>query len=312
MNIRTSSLAAATFAVCAAMSAGVAKADAIAQAWLKVENFQIVPTLNAGANIAVTSVTNTGDVSASFGGAAATTGSGSGAFNLSVAQGPNQGLYNPGVSILSPVAPAGAYSGSASQLSGDALAPGGATALTDDTVALKPQGTGTTQSNVNLSSRFVFTVAGSSVNLSFAFNASSFLRAYLDLPAGTFGGTNASTDWNLKIKPASGSGVIFDWTPNGSVGGAGGVGGSVGGVETLDGFNMNDGVFAGFSGDDSYTANSAKSFAATTGNIGPGTYVLTINHKSAADAKILPEPGVLSLAGLALLGVAFSSRRRRA
>lgn len=311
MNIRTSTIAAATFAVCAVMSAGVAKADAIAQAWLKVENFKIVPTLNNGAGVQVTSVANSGDVSASYGGAAATTQAGNGSFNMAVAQGPDAGTYTPGVSILSPNPPAGAYSGSGSSLSGDALG-AGATALTDDTVSLKPAGVGTTQSNVNLSSRFIFTVTGSSVNLSFSFNASSFLRAYLDLPTGTFGDANASTDWNLKIRPATGSGLLFDWTPNGSVGGASGVGGTVGGVETADGFALNDGVFAGFDGDDSFVSKSSAAFAATTGNIGPGTYVLTINHKSSADASILPEPGVLSLAGLALLGAAAASRRRRA
>jgi len=294
LHMPKAALAAA--AALAILAPGMAQADAIAQAILTVSNFSLAP----GAGIQITNAATSGDVSASLNGAPATTQASNtnGLFTLNVSQGAG---YNPLVPIPGPATPTSTYTGSYAAQNGSVLF-GTGTAEVDNTVSLFPAGVGSAQSNVNLAASFNVNVTTASA-INFSFDATGFLRAYLGLDAGQSGSARAAYQWNVSIVDENDDEVFF-WEPNGSVGGI------TGGTETADAFDMTAnrsrlqdgnaqiGVFSG-------------SFAAFTNTLAVGSYTLNIDHNARSDAQVVPEPGALSLVGLALFGLAAVSRRRQ-
>jgi len=285
------------------LAPGLAHADAVAQSILNISGFTVTPSNGAALDLSSIQVGNNGDVSASFGGAAAVTqvaNPGSGGFNLSVSAGPNAASYSPGTALIG--AATLNYAGSTSSLSGNSLEAGGATAKVDNTVSLVPGGTGSTQSNVNLLSEFSITTDQAST-FKFDFSATAFLRAYLSLAAGQKGTVNASYGWTLTIEDSDGN-TVFAWTPDGTVDAI------TGGTETADAFDLTAGR-ATLTSNDRVTNNLVSgSFSAITNILEAGTYTFQIAQTSSADATVIPEPGSLALLGVALCGAAFAGRRR--
>ena len=139
-----------------------------------------------------------------------------------------------------------------------------------------------------------------------SFDATSFLRAML-APFGEIGSANAAFSWIITVADSLGS-TVFSWEPDGAVNTN-----IIGGTETSDGFDLSQSTNVNLGGFDFPAVKSnAGSFLATTDFFDPGLYVLTIDHKSNADATLrIPEPGALSLVALGLFGMGMVARRRK-
>jgi hypothetical protein len=281
-----------------------AHADAVAQSYLFLSNF----TFGSSGAVTVLNATDSGDVSASINGGAASTDSynspsGGADFTLQTQVGPDAGMYSPGTAITG--SPTGNYVGSYASVTGGDPFEGNVIAAVDNTVSLTPGGSGTAQSNTNLAATFQLSVA-EGTTLSVSFDADAFLRAYLD-PAFTPGSANASYRWDISVRNAAGA-LVFQWSPDGMAGGI------TGGTESADAFDLTDERGITLGGFDFTTGELSGFFSAMTNPLAAGLYSVNITHLSNADAEIVvevPEPGALSLAALGLLGVGFASRRRK-
>lgn len=309
--MKFSKVAAAAALVATALAPTVVRADAVAQSILDITAFT-ASLSNPNALSGVVVIQN-GDIKADFGALSSSFSQPNtdADFANSVSVGPNApGNYSPGSPL--PVGTVdGNYAGSAMSIAGSVLG-AGATAKLDSTVSISPGGNGSATSNLNLNSGFTFSLNSSST-VTFDFDAAAFLRSYLSADAvlGVSSSANASYEWGIKVTAQNGA-VVFFWNPDGA---AGGIGGSVAGfVETTDSFDLTNGVSAVFPGTDTAIGPSAGAFTATTGLLGAGDYTLGITHKAVSDASVVirsvPEPEMLALFGIALLGAGVASRRR--
>jgi len=314
--MKLSNIASAAALVAAALAPGLAQADAVAQSILNINGF--VATLsNPAALLPGVTVLQNANTSADFNGVGGSNNVGATAVDIprtTSVYGPNSANYLPGGAFPGTTIGVGAvngnFAGSSASITGSVLA-GGAAATLDSTVSITPSGDGSADSNLNLTSGFTFDLASSST-VNFAFNAEAFLRAYLSAAPGTLGPlstSNASYNWDLKITKSGVGGNQVLWSPNGDT--TTGLSGTVGGVENLDPFTLNDATGAIFE-EDNFVGPQTGAFSMTTGLLTSGRYTLTITHKSVADAtvQVIPEPEMLSLIGIALFGAAFASRRR--
>jgi len=296
----------------AALSAvpSVASADALAQSYLSITNFRIA----TGSVPVGGSVTGDGNVSVGLGAATANTGfingNAIGNFNATVALG--AGYVAQTAITGTPIMPQTSYAGGTSFVNGIGIvgAPGfttGASALSDSTVSLVPQGNGIALTATNTTFGWQFTVVTPTA-LTINFDATMFLRTFL---AGTpliSGNARSSVAWNVAVQDSNGA-TVFSWAPD-SVG-AGSVTGAVGGTAT-NGFSLNTGISSNLFTQQSVVNRTAGgSFQAISGTFAIGGYSLNITHKTDAEARVeVPEPGTLALVGLSLLGLGVVGRRR--
>ena len=298
-------------AAAAAMAPGIASADAVAQSYLFLSNF----TFTSNNAVTPANAVDSGDVSASINGGAPATDTfnspvGGGDFSIQKSVGPNAGTYVPGAPIVG--APLLNFVGSYASVRdmannpaaiGDPFA-GNVFAGVDNTVSLTPGGEGTAISNTNLSAAFQITVASGTI-LGVNFTADSYLRAMLD-PLFKPGSANASYRWDISLRNAAGA-VVFAWAPDGDI-----LIGPTGGSEVFDPFDLTDDRSVVLGGFDFNTGIQNGYFEARTNALAGGLYTVNITHLANADASInIPEPGSLSLAALALIGMGVVSRRRK-
>jgi hypothetical protein len=186
--------------------------------------------------------------------------------------------------------------------------PLGASADTLAEVQIQNWGTdGTSTSNLGLIATFSFALANSQA-ATLAFDADNYLIAALTADARVPGSVaQASSGWSVDITESNTGTTVFEWTPDGNVGAI------LGGTEAQDDCDLSKTVAAQLPGQTALSTCSG-SFEATTGTLTAGTlYTLNIRHTSEADATNvpIPEPSILALAGLGLLGMGGAVSRRR-
>lgn len=191
----------------------------------------------------------------------------------------------------------------------DGLPPGGADAHTLAEVQLKTNGDdGSAQSNLGLVATFSFAL-NESQRIGMSFNASQWLIAFLtdDMQLGTT--AQASSGWTISL--AQGDNTLFSWTPDGVVGT-----GISGGTELADKCDLTRTVAAQVPGQN-VTVSCDPGYEAFTNDVlQAGTlYTINLRHTTEADANAavaaIPEPSVMALMGIGLLGMGLGARRNR-
>lgn len=295
-----------------------ASADVIAQSVLSLTNFQIKgddgQALSFTDDFAGLVFNDNTDASATLGGTTVNDSLGSAVFGtLDLAQQwVNDGSFAENDYTHHGPAPTTTVARGDTLLTGSPLAdagqPLGANADTLAEVQIQSSGTdGTSTSNLGLISTFEFSLNNSQM-VTLAFDAEDYLIAALTADAAVPGSVaQASSGWSIDITESGNGNQVFEWTPDGLPGGI------FGGTEATDDCDLSKTVAAQLPGQTALSTCSG-SFEATTGILNAGTfYTLNLRHTSEADATNvpIPEPSVLALAGLGLLGMGGAVSRRR-
>lgn len=297
-----------------------AHAGSIANSYLSITNFTLSfgdgalgggSAINPLTDFSFLSGNNSGDVSASLSGATPSTDSANpsfdlsnpfgGSFNLSKTQGSG---YASATQLTGPNA-VNTFSGSTASLIGNSLV-GGVSTSTVNQVSLSGSNVGTAQSNTGVNADATFQLS-SDQRLQLAFNASAYLRAFVSADGNPGSNASAKYGWVFSLLNEFGD-EVSRWNPNGSTVS----GNNLGGTEYADAFNLTATRSASSANKNFIVDNLAGGyFEFETDLLSAGTYSLSIRQDSQADAKFIPEPTSLALAGLGLIGLGFSRRRNK-
>lgn len=160
---------------------------------------------------------------------------------------------------------------------------------------------------------FSFTLAGPGTFI-LDFMADPDLFAQLIDPTASAGTASASISTNFRITGVSNN---ISWAPTGSAGNqCSQIGvGTAACVENFDTGNLNASVSAPFGGSDQSSfdplANTLTRYGITITNMAAGTYSFTLATTQEANVTRVPEPGMLALMGVGLLGLGMSARRKK-
>ena len=146
----------------------------------------------------------------------------------------------------------------------------------------------------------------SPTSVDFSFTALSSMMASL-----TSGGIVAAANLNmtLSINDLFANTSVFSWAPNGISGGI------TGGTEMADAFDINHGITQfGVLGNATFSPVSGQ-FAAVSALLKPGFYLMNISMSNSASVSSgglpngVPEPSVLFLMGIGMIGLYFTRRK---
>lgn len=158
-----------------------------------------------------------------------------------------------------------------------------------------------------------FKVTQADATLNFRFDAIPYLKSYLSKSAASTSQAESSLALNFNIIDSEGN-VVFNWAPDGAVGGI------LGGTEQADAFTLNTSLTAltGNPGPLRYDPVNCPAgtlasgcFNATTAALAVGRYSLTMSMRENVNLRSaiapLPEPAMYRslLAGLGLLALAY-------
>ncbi|MBU1690917.1 MAG: PEP-CTERM sorting domain-containing protein [Gammaproteobacteria bacterium] len=165
---------------------------------------------------------------------------------------------------------------------------------------------------------FTFQVTGSSATLDLSFLADPDMRAAIfgEAPGAYQAQANMNTSFTLQ---KDGGGGFINWNPQGTVGvndciaaGLGLTCVEMAGTDTED-LNVNVGTSTnGTAADSSWGpgAYGLGSYGINTAGLSAGTWTLTLNALTSTLVTRVPEPGMLALMGIGLLGLVVSARRK--
>jgi len=267
----------------------LAQAGAISQGLLEVTNFQV--TFDPS-QVQILSGSNDGNATALLSGFAPAVGGAVGG-DITLVECAGGPCPAPGTNLTPP--PTATFASSNAILSGIAVLPPGAQALTDNSVSLQSAGGGFATSKLGLNSRFQIVVNSGTATVGFQ----DLVRTYLisELDAGTPASANSLIGWSLTV---AGAGGTFVFSPDGVVDAAG---------EIVDSCNQNTNTGVGpGTGPLTDTKSCSGAFQASL-NLTAGVYQATITHTSSAQA-LVPAPGSLALLAGGLLGLGWVGRRR--
>jgi len=179
--------------------------------------------------------------------------------------------------------------------------------------------TGTTASaNAEIQSvtgfQLTFTVTGGTENLALSFSADPSLSAQILNEIGLLAQANLQTTFSLQ----SSNGTTVTWTPNGTVANDCSATGATC-TETNDSQDLGITVAQFGNGTNSYSFDpntlDETLFGINITGLTAGTYTLTLDAITSTQltrtTAVVPEPGILALLGVGLVGAFASTRRRR-
>lgn len=201
------------------------------------------------------------------------------------------------------------------QTLGGVAIPLGAIVESGSWVILENQSAGpnATSATNQLSTQFAFTLLQAD-SLTFQFDAQLYQEAFLSPDINFPGQSITSSQFFFQIRNQAGT-LIFDFSPNGVVGDGIGVNADI------DPFSLNASaaINAPFnqiiSPQQIIDSGGFGNYSATTAVLNAGElYTLTATLKTTADASfvLVPEPGIMGLLGLGLLGMGIAVRRKSA
>jgi hypothetical protein len=177
------------------------------------------------------------------------------------------------------------------------------------------------QSNTGFTFTFDITAAGS---LALNFLADPDLRALVSALDAGAAQANLNTSFTLQqdVDAAGGSLGFANWNPDGTAVNNCSVGGGVTCTETADTQDLNINVGSttpgadnthSFGAGDANFGDALTSFGIIVGNLDAGTWTLTLNEQKSVNLsrQQVPEPGILALVGIGLMGLGMSTYRRK-
>lgn len=297
-KIKSSILALSVGTAMGMMVATQAQAGVLGSAILDVSNFFIVNSAgNVPTGIAVLEDNRNGEISIGLNGVnAGNTGNASDSADLNLAPvllGTNPGIGDNSATILPDGT--GTFSRSDLNVSGTIFGEGGQGFVRSDAYALTGGNQGNANATIanNVLAQYVINVDADTM-AAFTLDASGYLKAFVsDDLFGTGSNANASISFSIDVFRAGESEAFFTWAPTQINRGV-----TANGVV---GFNDVGGSF------------SYDELTSPFANLTAGSYNVTIQQKSTAREVAnnqIPEPGIIALLSLGLLGMGASVRRR--